>query len=148
MAASSIYVDAPTQADIDLLSGIIYVFPLSIIHFTIQSYQHDFQTAFSFFFEAYDAYESLKDTQAAIALKYMVLMKILSGKVDYTMKNVIVQISEMQAIFQNHLVVENWNEDMKILHAISIAFQNRDLSQLNSLLQEISFFDELKRKVS
>lgn len=54
----------------------------------------------------------------------------------------------MQAIFQNHLVVENWNEDMKILHAISIAFQNRDLSQLNSLLQEISFFDELKRKVS
>lgn len=25
MAATSIYVDAPTQADIDLLSGVIYV---------------------------------------------------------------------------------------------------------------------------
>ena len=91
MAASSIYVDAPTQADIDLLSVIIYVFPLSIIHFTIQHNQHDFQTAFSFFFEAYDAYESLKDTQSTIALKYMVLMKILSGKVDYTM-NIIYHI--------------------------------------------------------
>ena len=70
MAASSIYVDAATQADIDLLSGIIY------------SYQHDFNTAFSFFFEAYDAFENLKDPQAAVALKYMVLMKILSGKVN------------------------------------------------------------------
>lgn len=46
-----------------------------------QSYQHDFQTAFSFFYEAYDALVSLKDSRSLQALKYMVLMRILSGKV-------------------------------------------------------------------
>lgn len=47
----------------------------------------------------------------------------------------------MQAIFQNHIVVENWSDDMEIMHSISVAFQNRDLSQLNALLQNISFSD-------
>ena len=46
-----------------------------------QSFQHDFQSAFSFFFEAFDSLSTLKDARAATALKYMVLMKILSGKV-------------------------------------------------------------------
>lgn len=48
-------------------------------------------------------------------------------------------MSEMQAIFQNHDVVENWDADIEVLHSISKAFQNRDLSELNKLLQTISF---------
>lgn len=49
-------------------------------------------------------------------------------------------MSEMQAIFQNHDVVENWDADIEVLHSISTAFQNRDLSELNKLLQTISFY--------
>lgn len=37
--------------------------------------------AFSFFYEAFDAFTQLKDRRSASALKYMVLMRILSGKV-------------------------------------------------------------------
>ena len=59
-------------------------------------------------------------------------MKILSGKV-----------SEMQALFQNHMVVEHWNQELEILHSISVAFQNRDLSQLTELLQTISFCNSI-----
>lgn len=47
----------------------------------------------------------------------------------------------MQAIFQNHDVVENWDADIEVLHSISTAFQNRDLSELNKLLQTISFYE-------
>lgn len=50
----------------------------------------------------------------------------------------------MQALFQNHMVVEHWNAELEILRAISIAFQNRDLSQLMDLLQTISFCDSLR----
>lgn len=52
-------------------------------------------------------------------------------------------MSEMQAIFQNHDVVENWDDDIEVLHSISTAFQNRDLSELNKLLQTISFYEKI-----
>ncbi|KAK8818200.1 hypothetical protein WA556_006021 [Blastocystis sp. ATCC 50177/Nand II] len=119
MAATSIYVDVPTQAEIDLLSGEIY------------SYQHDFQSAFSFFFEAFDALTSLKDARASTALKYMVLMKILSGKE-----------SDIQSVFQNHLVVENWGPNMAVLRRVADAFQKRDLHMLRAVLQEEPAFFE------
>ena len=43
-------------------------------------------------------------------------------------------------MFQNHIVIENWNEDINILHLISKAYQNRDLKQLIELITTISFF--------
>ena len=119
MAASSIYVDAPTQAEIDVLSGIIY------------SYQRDFQMAFSFFYEAFDAFTQLKDRRSASALKYMVLMRILSGK-----------HSEMQAIFNSHVVIDNWCEDLVVLKQVSDAFMKRDLSMLTNILKEFPAFFE------
>ena len=50
-----------------------------------------------------------------------------------------IQVQEMQALFQSKMVVEHWNADLQTLHAISIAFQNRDLSQLTELIHSISF---------
>ena len=79
MAATSIYVDPPTQADIDMLSGVVYV--RDERRAITQSYQRDFQTAFSFFFECFDAYCAMKDERWRQALRYMVLMKVLKGNV-------------------------------------------------------------------
>ena len=39
--------------------------------------------AFSFFYEAFDAFTQLKDGRAMSALKYMILMRILGGKVEF-----------------------------------------------------------------
>lgn len=79
MAATSIYVDPSTQAEIDMLSGIIYVLKVNLSN--SQSYQHDFQMAYSFFFECFDSYCTMKDPRWKQALKYMVLMKVLKGNV-------------------------------------------------------------------
>ena len=45
--------------------------------------------AFSFFYEAFDAFTQLKDARATAALKYMILMRILAGKVEFQKKGII-----------------------------------------------------------
>lgn len=104
-----------------------------------QSYQHDFQMAYSFFFECFDSYCTMKDPRWKEALKYMVLMKVLKGNVEFGVKNDD-QTQEMQALLQNHLVVERWSEDMEILRSIATAFHLRDLSKLNTIFKEISLY--------
>ena len=49
-------------------------------------------------------------------------------------------MQEIQALLQNHLIVERWNKDMEILKEISDAFRNRDLSAFNLILEQISFY--------
>ena len=71
----------------------------------------------------------------------MVLMKILSGKVAVMCVSH-TQESDIQSIFQNHLVVENWGPNMAVLRRVADAFQKRDLHLLRAVLQEISFGSE------
>ena len=71
----------------------------------------------------------------------MVLMKILSGKVA-AVRVSHTQESDIQSIFQNHVVVEHWGPDMVILRRVADAFQKRDLHLLRAVLQEISFGSE------
>lgn len=44
----------------------------------------------------------------------------------------------MQAIFNNHVVVDHWNDEIAVLKKISDAFLSSDLSSLTHILQEIS----------
>ena len=50
----------------------------------------------------------------------------------------------MQAIFNSHVVIDNWCEDLVVLKQVSDAFMKRDLSMLTSILKEISMFDCLR----
>lgn len=68
-ASTAIYVVPSVQADIDELAG------------TLQSDEKDYRTAFSYFFEAFETYATLKHTRAIHCLKYMLLAKIMTGKV-------------------------------------------------------------------
>jgi len=69
-ASNAVYCQPLLLADIDMMSGILY------------SQDKDFKTAYSYFFEAFEALNSHNDPRAITAFKYMVLCKIMRNARD------------------------------------------------------------------
>lgn len=68
--ANSIYCPPQLQGDIDLMSGIL------------NAHDKDYKTSYSYFYESFEAFNSLEDQRAILPLKYMILSKIMTDSSD------------------------------------------------------------------
>eukprot|EP00041_Stephanoeca_diplocostata_P006965 m.96335 g.96335 ORF g.96335 m.96335 type:complete len:458 (+) comp16649_c0_seq1:90-1463(+) len=69
--ANGVYCPPKMQAGLDLMSGIVH------------AQEQDFKTAFSYFYESFEGYDSTDSAKNAVsALKYMLLCKIMLGEAD------------------------------------------------------------------
>jgi len=101
-AANSIYCPILLQSELDMQSGILH------------AEEKDYQTSFSYFFESFEGYHSLDDTNAIYCLKYMLLCKIMSNETDdinniltsknplkYSKSDEIISVKEVATAYHN-----------------------------------------------
>merc|ERR1712013_749081 len=107
-AANSIYIGPLLQANMDMHAG------------SISSEERDYKTSYSYFYEAFEGYDGLKDARAPLALKYMLLGKIINE-----------QPGDVKAVMAGKLALkysssENAKE-MAVMQEIAASYEKRDL---------------------
>jgi 26S proteasome regulatory subunit N6 len=113
-AANSIYLAPETQADIDLQAG------------TLAAEDEDYNTASSYFFEAYEAHGSLKQrSMASKCLKYMVLSKIMTGSSE-----------DALALLNGKQGIQYAGPAVEAMRAIVAAYSDRSLSAFQEALKD------------
>lgn len=139
-AANAIYVSPQLQADIDSMSG------------TIHTEEADYNTAHSYFLEAFEQLDQMNQTEAAVqALKYMMLCRILDslraalhlsagGTVGSVTSKREVEISAMISGRQG---VKYAGKDIDAMVAIANAASHRNLKEFQTVLE--TFAEQLQQ---
>ncbi|EQC36815.1 26S proteasome regulatory subunit N6 [Saprolegnia diclina VS20] len=102
--ANSIYIVPKMQANIDHMSGILH------------AEERDYKTAYSYFFEAFEALAPIDKTEALACLKYMLLSKIANG-----------HSADVPVIVNGKNAIKFSGIDVEALKAIAKAHDKRSL---------------------
>jgi 26S proteasome regulatory subunit N6 len=112
-AANSIYCPPALQAELDLMSGIL------------QSEDKDYKTAYSYFFESFESFNSLESPKAIYPLKYMILSKIMIGAID-----------DVNAIVNGKYGLKYPGRDIDAMKAVAKVYANRSLKEFQEALNQ------------
>ncbi|ETW86375.1 hypothetical protein HETIRDRAFT_438720 [Heterobasidion irregulare TC 32-1] len=113
-AANSIYCPPHLQAALDLHSGILH------------AEDHDYTTAYSYFFETFESLSAQDDPSALGALKYMLLCKVMLNLPEDVTSLLSVKFALKYAQLR----------DVESMRAVARAHQNRNLADFEKALRD------------
>lgn len=113
-AATSIYCPPLLQAQLDMQSGVLH------------AEEKDYKTAYSYFFEGFEAFNVLNDAAAVLCLKYMLLCKIMTNSSE-----------DVASILsgKNALRYQQASSEVEAMRAVARAHSLRTLDEFTNALQ-------------
>ncbi|KAJ2962823.1 hypothetical protein NQZ79_g2118 [Umbelopsis isabellina] len=110
-SANAIYCPPLLQAALDMQSGVLH------------SEEKDYKTAYSYFYETFEGYSSQDDSKAVLALKYMLLCKIMLNLTE-----------DVHAIITGKVALKYAGSEVEAMKAVANAHQNRSLQEFETAL--------------